>query len=80
MTWFAQSGMGTERSSSIPHQPIRAGTGVRGNDPLVERAGLERLTPVGEVTARIPWLDAAERIIERRLLQSLDLASPEKGW
>jgi hypothetical protein len=34
---------------------------------------IQPLTPVGEVTARVLRFNAAERVIERRLLQELDL-------
>ena len=34
---------------------------------------IQPLTPVGEVTARLLRLNTAERTIERRLLQDLDL-------
>jgi len=32
---------------------------------------IQPLTPIGEVTARMPRLNAAERVIERRLFQAL---------
>ena len=39
----------------------------------VDGPTIQPLTPIGEVTARLLRLNAAERVIERRLLQHLGL-------
>ncbi len=38
---------------------------------LLNGGVIEPLTPIGEVTARLLRFNAAERVVERRLLQSL---------
>ncbi len=64
----------------------RFGGPIRSFDPRQDSWGeqfkldgplIQSLTPVGEVTMRIPRLNAAERVIERRLLQAL--GSYQKG-